>query len=101
MSLIDIPLLLIGLVFVVVAVRMVMGPSQADRAVAADLSFFCFICMVALFGARQGLSAAFDVVMIATLTGLVATLWLARLIRPEPDSEQRGQEPEPREEGVQ
>lgn len=83
MSLIDIPLLLIGIVFLVVVVRMALGPSQGDRAVAADLSFFCFISMVALFGARQGLTAAFDVVLIATLSGLVATLWLSRLIRTE------------------
>lgn len=87
MSLIDIPLVLIGGVFVVVVIRMVLGPSQGDRAVAADLSFFCFIAMTALFGARQGFGAAFDVVLVATLTGLVATLWLSRMIRAERSSD--------------
>lgn len=83
MTLIDIPLILIGLVLFAVVIRMVLGPTQADRAVSADLFFFCFVAMVALFGARNGLSSAFDVVVIATLTGFVATLWTARLIRRE------------------
>lgn len=90
MNLLDIPLVLIGLVFLAVVIRMVIGPTQADRAASADLSFFSFIAMAALFGARTGLPAAFDVVLIATLTGFVGTIWMARLIRrekPEPDRE--------------
>ncbi|WP_046470031.1 monovalent cation/H+ antiporter complex subunit F [Allosalinactinospora lopnorensis] len=80
MTLIDIPLIAIGLVMVMVAVRMFIGPTSADRATAADLGFFCFIALAALFGARTDMPAAFDVVLIATLTGFVGTIWMARLI---------------------
>ncbi|MDS1269910.1 monovalent cation/H+ antiporter complex subunit F [Lipingzhangella sp. LS1_29] len=80
MTLLDIPMVAIGLVLVAVVVRAVLGPTQADRAVAADLAFFSFLALVALFGARLGADAAFDVVLIGTLTGFVSAVWLARLI---------------------
>ncbi|MBB4929431.1 multicomponent Na+:H+ antiporter subunit F [Lipingzhangella halophila] len=80
MTLIDIPIVALGAVIVMVAVRMFIGPSRADRAAAADLGFFCFIALAALFGVRMDLPGVFDVILIATLTGFVGTLWMARLI---------------------
>lgn len=80
MTLLDIPLAVLGLVLVAVAVRAVLGPSKADRATAADLAFFVFLAMAALIGARMEEPAAFDVVLIGTLTGFVSAVWLARLI---------------------
>lgn len=83
MSLLYIPMAVIGLVLLAVVVRMAIGPTQADRAVAADLTFFCFIALVALFGALLDTPAVFDLVLIGTLIGFVAAIWLARLIRKE------------------
>lgn len=80
MTLIDIPIIAIGLVLLAVVVRHIRGPSQADRAVAADLSFFSLLALVALFGVRLEQDAAFDVVLIGTVSGFVAILWLAHLI---------------------
>lgn len=80
MTLLDIPLAALGLVLVAVAIRAIVGPTAADRATAADLGFFTFLAMAALIGARLDVPAAFDIVLIGTLTGFVSAIWLAHLI---------------------
>jgi multicomponent Na+:H+ antiporter subunit F len=55
-------------------------PADGDRAVAADLVFFGFIGLVALFGMRLDTAVMFDIVLVATVVGFLATLSLARMI---------------------
>ncbi|UOE22188.1 pesticidal protein Cry26Aa [Thermobifida halotolerans] len=63
-----------------VVVRVVRGPTAADRLVASDLGFFVFISMTALVGARVGSEWVFDIVLVAALVGFIATVWLARMV---------------------
>lgn len=65
---------------VVAGVRMYLGPNDANRAVASDLLFFAIIGMVALIGLLAASTAVFDLVLVATLVGFLATLSLARAL---------------------
>ena len=65
---------------VVAAVRAVRGPGDANRAVMADLSYFCAVALFVLFVIRQGSAVALDVVMLASLIGVLSTVALARLL---------------------
>ena len=65
---------------VVAAVRAVRGPGDANRAVMADLSYFCAVALVVLFVIRQGSAVALDVVMLGSLIGILSTVALARLL---------------------
>jgi multicomponent Na+:H+ antiporter subunit F len=60
--------------------RMVAGPTIPDRALAADFILFVTIGLLALLGVALASSATFDLVLIATAVGFLATLALARLI---------------------
>lgn len=78
--LVDLALAALGAVFVMGVVRLVRGPTTADRAIAADLCFFAFVGAAALVGLRVGSVWVFDVVLAGTLTAFIATVWLARLV---------------------
>ena len=65
---------------VVAAVRAVRGPGDANRAVMADLSYFCAVALFVLFVIRQGSAVALDVVMLGSLIGVLSTVALARLL---------------------
>lgn len=65
---------------VVAAVRAVHGPGDANRAVMADLSYFCAVALFVLFVIRQGSAVALDVVMLGSLIGVLSTVALARLL---------------------
>lgn len=60
--------------------RMVAGPNSADRALASDFILFVTIGLIALLGVALASSATFDLVLVATAVGFLATLALARLI---------------------
>lgn len=75
--------LLIGIAIVTatmaVAVwRMSRGPRDADRVAASDLLFFGVIALFALVGAWRGFGVLFDVVLVATVVGMLATVSLSR-----------------------
>jgi multicomponent Na+:H+ antiporter subunit F len=76
----DLALVVLALTLVPVAFRAVVGPSDADRAVAADLSFFVFVAVVGLLAVRRDASYYFDVALVATLVGFLASVALARLV---------------------
>ncbi|HVM35723.1 MAG TPA: monovalent cation/H+ antiporter complex subunit F [Actinomycetota bacterium] len=76
----DAALALFGLAFLASLVRVALGPSLADRAVAADVAFLTAICAVAVFALKVEAFAFDDVVLIATLLGFVATASLAWLL---------------------
>ncbi|MFE7629486.1 monovalent cation/H+ antiporter complex subunit F [Kocuria sp. NPDC057446] len=65
---------------VVAGVRMFRGPNDANRAIASDLLFFAVIGLFALFGVITMTPTVFDLVLIATLVGFLATLSLARAL---------------------
>ncbi|OAH63905.1 hypothetical protein AYJ66_10030 [Dietzia cinnamea] len=65
---------------VVAVVRAVRGPGDANRAVMADLSYFCAVALFVLFVIRQGSAVALDVVMLGSLIGILSTVALARLL---------------------
>lgn len=65
---------------VVAGIRMFLGPSDANRVVASDLLFFYVIGLIALLGVLVASRAVFDLVLVATLVGLVATVSLARAL---------------------
>ncbi len=71
-------ILIIGCVIVMVGYRMLVGPDDANRAIASDLLFFAVIGLFAMVGALRGSAVIFDVVLIATVVGFLASLSLAR-----------------------
>jgi multicomponent Na+:H+ antiporter subunit F len=75
----------VALVLVVVAavagvVRVVLAPDDATRAVVADLLFFCAIAIFVLAALLRDTAVLFDVTLIATLSGILATIALARML---------------------
>lgn len=77
---VDFGIVLLLITIAAAAVRMARGPGDADRAVAADLLFFAIIGLIALLGVRVASSATFDIVLVATLVGFLATVSLARAV---------------------
>jgi multicomponent Na+:H+ antiporter subunit F len=58
--------------------RLVRGPTDADRVVAAEFAFLVIVAGTAVLAVRLGVSALLDVVIVATLVGFVASVALAR-----------------------
>jgi multicomponent Na+:H+ antiporter subunit F len=79
-TLLDLALVGLGVAFALALVRVVLGPTVADRAVATDLGLFTVIAAVALTVLRTGAEQFEDVVLIATLLGFLATIALGALI---------------------
>lgn len=77
---VDIGIVLLAAVTLTAAVRVLLGPTDADRAVAADLLLFSVLGLIALFGVRSGSTATFDLLLIATLVAFVGALSLARAL---------------------
>lgn len=72
---------LLVLAIVIAGSRLRRGRSAGDRAVAADLVFFGFVGVVAVLGLMLGVSAVFDLILVATLLGFLSALSLARLLQ--------------------
>ena len=60
--------------------RMLVGPGEADRALASDLFFFTVIGLIALFGLITGVEEVLDLVLMGAVLGLLATLSMARAL---------------------
>lgn len=80
MTVINIAIIVIGLVSLPAAYRMVVGPTNADRVVSADLLIFATVGLLALFGIRGGSNFTFDVVLVTSLVGFLGALSLARAL---------------------
>ena len=76
----DVAIVVLVAVCLLAAARMLIGPSDADRAVAADLFMFAVLGIIALAGVRAGSIATFDLLLIATLVGFLSALSLARAL---------------------
>lgn len=83
MTLADVPMLALALValsFLLALVRVVRGPSIADRALGADVAFSAAVAAVALLTLVAGSEEFLDLVLIATLLGFLATVALSVLV---------------------
>lgn len=80
MTLLDPALLAVAGAFLMALVRVLRGPTIADRAVAADVALYGVIAAIALFGVRQGVDQLLDVTLVATLLGFLATVALSLLV---------------------
>lgn len=67
-----------GLALIISAIRIMVGPTPADRVIAADLFNFTVIGLVALVGFRQQLQGTFDLILVTTLVAFLAAVSFAR-----------------------
>lgn len=77
---IDVALVAAGFAAVLSSYRIVVGPTPADRAVAADLLTFAIVALIALVGARVQSPATLDLVLVATLVAFLSSVSLARAL---------------------
>jgi multicomponent Na+:H+ antiporter subunit F len=77
---IDVALAALAVSFAFGLLRARLGPSVADRAVAADLCLYVIVAAIAVLALRSGTEAFLDVVLIATLLGFLATVALGVLV---------------------
>jgi multicomponent Na+:H+ antiporter subunit F len=75
---VSIAMSLLGAATVLVAVRLALGPTLADRALALDLLGFLAVAFAAVFVLRTGETALFDPAMALALVAFLATVALAR-----------------------
>ena len=75
-----IALALIALAFLLALVRVVRGPSIADRALGADVAFRGAVAAIAVLTLTAGSEEFVDLVLIATLLGFLATVALSVLV---------------------
>jgi len=61
-------------------VRLVQGPSLADRIVATDLLLVLVICAAGVDAVRFGRSAYLDVMVVVGVVGFLGTVTVARFI---------------------
>lgn len=76
----DLAIVAVGLALLSSAYKIAVGPTPADRAIAADLLTFAVVAMFALVGVRSGSTGTFDLVLVATLVAFLAAVSLARAI---------------------
>ena len=76
----DLALTVLAITFALALLRAVIGPTVADRAVAADVALYVVVAAIALLVLRSGAEAFIDVVLIATLLGFLATVALGVLV---------------------
>ncbi|MFD1858937.1 pesticidal protein Cry26Aa [Aeromicrobium camelliae] len=77
---IEIAMIAIGATILLAVVRIVIGPTSADRAVAADLLSFSIIAEIALIGTRLGSTGTYDLVLVATLVAFLSAVSIARVM---------------------
>lgn len=62
------------------ALRVALGPDDATRAVVGDLLFFCAIAIFAVTAVLRDTSVLFDVLLLGSLSGVLATAAFARML---------------------
>ena len=62
-------------------VRIVVGPTQADSAIAGDLILFAFMGLMVVFGLLLRVDAVLDIILVAAILGFLSILSLARLLQ--------------------
>jgi multicomponent Na+:H+ antiporter subunit F len=71
----------IAVALVIAAVQVYRAPTPAGRAIAGELIFFGFVGSATVACLQMGIDAIFDIILIATVLGFLATVSLARLIQ--------------------
>lgn len=71
---------LLALAFVLTFVRLVRGPSLADRVLALDLIAYLTVGLIALWTLATGVAAYLDAALILALVAFIATVAFARFI---------------------
>lgn len=82
---IDIALALVVLGMLAAIVRAAIGPSAADRVVAAELGFIAAVSAILLIALRLDQPILYDFALVAVLVGFLTTIGLARLVVKEQD----------------
>ena len=77
---IDVELALLVVACLASTYRMIAGPAEADRVVAADLLLFGMVGIIALVGVRTASAATFDIVLVASMIAFLGALSLARTL---------------------
>ncbi|KNC18847.1 hypothetical protein AC792_09845 [Arthrobacter sp. RIT-PI-e] len=72
---------MIALSLIIAGSQVYLSPTPAGRAGAAELVFFGFVGSATLACLQFGIEAIFDIILIATVVGFLATVSLARLIQ--------------------
>lgn len=75
-----IALIMLGLALLISTVRIIIGPTLADRVLALDLMTVVAMGFVATVAIRTGLMLYLDVALALALLGFLATIALARYI---------------------
>src|SRR5690625_5857096 len=65
---------------IAVAYRILTAPTDADRAVSADLRMFSFTGMLAFIGVLLAGQFFFDLILVASVVGFVSAIFLARAL---------------------
>lgn len=86
---IDIALVLVVLGVFAAIIRAAIGPSRADRIVAAELGFVAAVSAIVLIALRLDEPVLFDFALIAVLIGFLTTIGLARLVTHQDDEQDR------------
>ena len=71
---------IVGVAAVLAIIGIVRASNDASAAVLSDLVFFCAIGVFVLVAAIVGSAVVFDVALIATMLGILATLALAQML---------------------
>ena len=80
MILLDVVLVVLAGAMTVVIGRLVIGPTDADRAAALDLGFFVFLAALTVLAARLDAPDLLDLVLTGTLVSFLATVAMSRLV---------------------
>lgn len=70
----------VGVAIVCAVIRIVFGPTPADRAIAADLLSFSIVAEIALIGTMLGRQGTYDLVLVGTLVAFLSTVSIARVL---------------------
>jgi multicomponent Na+:H+ antiporter subunit F len=85
---VDVALALVVLGMLAAIVRAAIGPSRADRVVAAELGFIAAVSAMLLIALRLNKPIFYDFALVSVLIGFLTTIGLARLVtRDQPQGE--------------
>lgn len=65
------------------AIRILRGPTLADRILALDVALISLMAAIATHGANTGSSASFDLLIVVAIVGFTATVAASRFIEHE------------------
>jgi multicomponent Na+:H+ antiporter subunit F len=77
---VDVALALVVLGMLAAIVRAAIGPSAADRVVAAELGFISAVSAILLIALRLDEPILYEFALVAVLIGFLTTIGLARLV---------------------